>query len=213
MNFKKLMEERRSINFFDPDKDVPQDLIREIVALAAKTPSGFNLQPWSLMILRDQNKKERLKAHAWKQEKITDAPVTMIVLADMEGWSFENPFVEKNFNELVKAGELEESRREWFGNVASSLYGVSEARKVAFACKNTGLFAMSLMLAAKSLGLETHPMDGFDIDGVRREFAIPDHYWIMMLLAVGYLKPGITIRPFKWRKSFDEIVVDFDRKP
>jgi nitroreductase len=68
---------------------------------------------------------------------------------------------------------------------------------------------MSLMLAAKSLGLETHPMDGFDIDGVRKEFHIPDQYWIMLLLAVGYLKPGITIRPPKWRKSFEEIVVDF----
>ena len=65
------------------------------------------------------------------------------------------------------------------------------------------------MLAARSLGLESHPMDGFDIDGVRQEFSIPDNYWIMMLLAVGYLKPGLAIRPPKWRKSFDEIVVKF----
>jgi len=209
MNFKEIIEERRSINFFDPNKDVPDNLIQEVVDLASRTPSGFNLQPWSLMILRDREKKERLKAHAWKQEKITDAPVTMIVLADMEGWTFDNPFVEKTFNELVKAGEMDEGQRDWFANAASSLYGVSDERKVAFACKNTGFFAMSLMLAAKSQGLETHPMDGFDIDGVRKEFSIPDKYWIMLLLAVGYLKPGVTINSPKWRKSFDDIVVDF----
>lgn len=209
MNFKDLMEKRRAINFFDPNRAVPENLLREMIALAAKSPSGFNLQPWSLMILRDQDKKERLKAHAWKQEKITDAPVTMIVLADMNGWTFENPFVEKIFKELVKAGEMAEAQRDWFANAASTLYGASDTRKVAFACKNTGFFAMSLMLAATSLGLETHPMDGFGIDGVKKEFNIPDNYWIMLLLAVGYLKPGVAIRPPKWRKSFDEIVVEF----
>jgi nitroreductase len=209
MNFKAVMDGRRAINFFDSETDVPDNLIREMVGLASKTPSGFNLQPWSLMILRDQAQKERLKAHAWNQEKITDAPVTMIVLADTQGWTFENPFVEKTFGELVTSGEMAESQRDWFANAAATLYGASETRKVAFACKNAGFFAMSLMLAAKNLGLETHPMDGFDIDGVRKEFSIPDNYWIMMLLAVGYLKPGVTIKPPKWRKSFDEIVVDF----
>lgn len=209
MDFTELMARRRAINFFDPDKAVPEKLIREMVALASKTPSGFNLQPWSLMILRDREEKERLKAHAWNQEKIVEAPVTMIVLGDMTGWSFDNPFVEKTFSELVRTNEMAESQRDWFANAASSLYGTSETRKVAFACKNAGFFAMSLMLAARSLELETHPMDGFDIDGVKKEFRIPDNYWAMMLLAVGYLKPGITIKPPKWRKSFDEIVVDF----
>jgi nitroreductase len=209
MDFKEIMEKRRAINFFDSEKDVPDNLIREMVELASKTPSGFNLQPWSLMILRSREEKERLKARAWKQEKITEAPVTMILLGDMDGWTFDNPFVEKNFNKLVAAGEMNEGQRDWFANAAKSLYGTSNERKVAFACKNTGFFAMSLMLSARSLGLETHPMDGFDIDGVRQEFGIPDNYWIIMLLAIGYLKPGVTIRPPKWRKSFDEIVVKF----
>ena len=209
MDFKEIMEKRRAINFFDSEKDVPDNLIREMVELASKTPSGFNLQPWSLMILRSREEKERLKARAWKQEKITEAPVSMILLGDMDGWTFDNPFVEKNFNKLVAAGEMNEGQRDWFANAAKSLYGTSNERKVAFACKNTGFFAMSLMLSARSLGLETHPMDGFDIDGVRQEFGIPDNYWIIMLLAIGYLKPGVTIRPPKWRKSFDEIVVKF----
>ena len=209
MNFKEIMEKRRAINFFDPGRDVPDTLIREMIELASKSPSGFNLQPWSLMILRSREEKERLKARAWKQEKITDAPVTMIVLGDMEGWTFDNRFVEKTFSQLVAAGEMNDGQRQWFADAAASLYGASNERKVAFACKNTGFFAMSLMLAARSLGLESHPMDGFDIDGVRQEFSIPENYWIMMLLAVGYLKPGVAIRPPKWRKSFDEIVVKF----
>lgn len=209
MNFKEIVENRRAVNFFDPSKPVPAAKLRELIDLAAKSPSGFNLQPWSLIVLTDPEEKKRLQKHAWNQPKVSEAPVTLIVLADMDGWQSGNPFVEKNFSEMVRTGLMGTEQREWFDNARASLYGASEARRVAFACKNTGFFAMTLMLAAKSLGLDTHPMDGFDIDGVRKEFHIPDHYWIPMLIAVGHFRQDKTVLPPKWRKTFDEIVVKF----
>ena len=138
-----------------------------------------------------------------------EAPVTLIVLADMEGWKPGNRFAEKNFAEMVKAGAMTQEKREWFNNACQALYGASEARGVAFACKNTAFFAMNLMLAAKSKGLDTHPMDGFDLDAVRKEFAIPDHYWLPLLMAVGYFRADKTLNPRAWRKTYDEIVVKF----
>jgi nitroreductase len=68
---------------------------------------------------------------------------------------------------------------------------------------------MGLMYAATSLGLETHPMDGFDHEAVRKAFNIPDNYWIPLLLAVGYRKPGLELNHAKWRKKSSEIVVSF----
>jgi nitroreductase len=209
MDFKQTVYDRRAVNFFDTERDVPEDLLKEMVETAAHTPSGFNLQPWSIMVLRDHGEKMRLQKHAWNQPKVSEAPVTLVILADTEGWKPENPFAAKNFQEMVKAGIMGEGQRDWFNNACKSLYGASEARKVAFACKNTGFFAMSLMLAATSLGLDTHPMDGFDIDGVLKEFNIPKNYWIPMLMAVGYFRSGKTLPPPKWRKTYDEIVVKF----
>ncbi|MDQ7788336.1 MAG: nitroreductase family protein [Thermodesulfovibrionales bacterium] len=78
-------------------------------------------------------------------------------------------------------------------------------RKI-FAVKNTSLFAMNLMLAAKGLGLETHPMDGFDEDCVKKEFGVPADKIIPMLVAVGYLKSGITLLPRAFRRNIDEFV-------
>jgi nitroreductase len=210
MEFRDVVNERRAVDFFDPQKDVPEPLLREMIELAARAPSGFNLQPWSLVVLREKSEKERLRQHAWGQAKVSEAPVTIIVLADTEGWRPGHPFVEKNFSELVKAGMMEEAKRGWFDNVCQSLYGASEARRVAYACKNTGFFAMALMFAAKSLGLDTHPMDGFDMDKVREEFRIPERYWIPVLLAVGYFQSDKRLAPPKWRKTYDEIVVSFE---
>ena len=99
-------------------------------------------------------------------------------------------------------------QREWFIGTTSALYGGSPEASQAFANKNAGLFAMSLMYAASHHGLHTHPMDGFDHEGVRAEFHIQDNYWIPMLIAVGHINPGTEIPPKAWRQSVDEIILD-----
>ena len=209
MEFKETVYARRAVNFFDPLKEVPDDLLKEMIETAARAPSGFNIQPWSLMILKDPENKQRLRKLAWDQPKVSEAPVMIIVLADTEGWIPGNEFAEKNFAELVKAGHMKAEQREWFDNACQTLYGASDLRKVAFACKNTGFFAMNLMLAARDLGIDTHPMDGFDLEGVRKEFRIPENYWIPLLLAVGYFNREKELPPPKWRKTYEEIVVRF----
>jgi nitroreductase len=210
MNFRELSEKRRAINFFDPEKDVSDELLDEVIELAAKTPSSFNLQPWNLIVLRDQDKKERLKTLAWDQPKIVEAPVVLIVLADKNGWQEGHPTVEKNWQEMVKGGSMQPEQRQWFLDAAQSLYNWSPEANLAFAAKNTGFFAMSLMYAATSLGLETHPMDGFDHESVRKELNVPDNFWIPLLLAVGYKKPGLERHPAKWRKTKEELIVTFN---
>nr|WP_319495052.1 nitroreductase family protein [uncultured Desulfobacter sp.] len=208
MNFEQITQNRRSINFFDPEREVPQDVIKKMVELAGHTPSSFNLQPWNLMILKDKAQKEKLKALAWDQPKIVEAPVTMIVLADKEGWKQGHPGFERTWQEMVKTG-MPETQRDWFLDATNSLYNWSPDANLAFAAKNAGFFAMSLMYAAVSLGLDSHPMDGFDHEAVKKAFNIPDRYWVTILLAVGYKKPGLELTPPKWRKTYEEIVVDF----
>jgi nitroreductase len=209
MDFKETIYKRRAVNFFDPDRNVTDAQLRNIVELASQTPSSFNLQPWNLMILRDPDAKAKLRKLAWDQPKVTEAPVILVFLADRNGWQPNHPIVMRNFKEMVAAGGMSEEQRDWFNDACKSLYGSSDLHAQAFANKNTGFFAMAFMLAAKHLGLDTHPMDGFDHQGVQAAFNIPDNYWIPLLMAVGYFHPDQTLLPPKWRKSFDEIVVSF----
>ena len=117
---------------------------------------------------------------------MSEAPVVFIVLADRDGWKKGHPFVEQNFKEMVNSGSMAEKQYDWFINACKGLYGETVEKQQAFSYKNTGFFAMALMFAAKSLGLDTHPMDGFDQDGVRKAFNIPENYWVPLLLALGY---------------------------
>ncbi|MBW2113102.1 MAG: nitroreductase family protein [Deltaproteobacteria bacterium] len=93
MDFKEVINGRRAVNFFDTDKDVSDEVIRELVETAAKAPSSFNLQPWSLIVLRDQEEKMRLRKLAMNQPKVSEAPVVFIVLGDRDAWKKGHPFV------------------------------------------------------------------------------------------------------------------------
>ncbi len=210
MNFEQITNARRSINFFDPNKPIEPALVRKMVEMAAKTPSSFNLQPWSLIPLIRIEDKLRLQKCSMNQEKISEAPVTMIVLADDYGYKDGHRTVERVFQENIKAGTMTKKQKGWFKKVRNGLYGTDEKISRAFSCKNTGFFAMALMLAAKSLGIDSHPMDGFNHDKVKKEFKIPKNYYIPLLISFGYFDETKTLAEPKWRKDYDDIIVRFD---
>lgn len=209
MDFKDILAKRRAVNFFDFEKEVNDMEIRSIIEKASQTPSSFNLQPWNVMIIRDSADKDKLRKLAMNQPKVTEAPVVLIFLADKNGWQQGHPTVEQNFREMVSAGDMNQEQYDWFIGACKGLYGKNELTQNAFAIKNTGFFAMSVMYAAADAGLDTHPMDGFDHDGVREAFNIPERFFIPLLLCIGHFDQNKTLSPAKWRKKYEDIVVSF----
>jgi nitroreductase len=104
-------------------------------------------------------------------------------------------------------GYIKPEMRATYAGMTGSLYGTEDSliRKI-FAVKNTALYAMNIMLAAKGLGLETHPMDGFDEACIKKEFGIPGDKIIPMLIAVGWLRSGIALLPRAFRRNIGEFV-------
>ncbi|MBI1910390.1 MAG: nitroreductase family protein [Deltaproteobacteria bacterium] len=198
------IKERRSINFFEPGVDLPDEKIRELLNLANLSPSSFDLQPWRVIVVKDPERKKTLRRCAMNQQKVEEASIVLIMIADPDG-------VEKNMDRVLgswqELGYMKPEMRGAYADMMKSLYGAKDSltRKI-FATKNTGLFAMNLMLAAKGLGLESHPMDGFDEACIKKEFNIPADKIIPMIIAVGHLKKGINLLPRAFRREIDEFV-------
>jgi nitroreductase len=207
MEFSDLMNTRRAVNFFDPSKPVSDEELKKMVGLAGLVPSSFNLQPWNLIVVRSAADKARLRKVANDQAKVTEAPVVLIVLADKEGWREGNATVEQVWKSMETNGYAKSEQKGWFSTACRSLYGGSEGKSLSFAVKNTAFFGMALMLAAKDQGLDTHPMDGFDHDGVMSEFFIPPNFFIPMLLCVGHFDQSKKLLPRNWRKPYEQIVL------
>lgn len=197
---KKVYEERRSVNSFDTSKELSQTLLKEIIDLGVMAPSAFNLQPWRLIAVSSDDAKEKLLPLAFNQPKVKDAPVTLIIVADKEGYSASNPEWS-----LLKDMAGEEQAKGAM-DMAAGLYGTSEERKLKFAESNAGLLAMSLMYAAKSMGVDSHPMSGMDFDGIHKAFDLKESETVVMLIALGYHDTTQALYPRRPRKGFDDIV-------
>lgn len=198
------IKQRRSINFFDTTKTVSDDLIKELLQLASLAPSSLNLQPWKVVVVNEPKRKKTLMACAFNQAKVEEASAVLIIVADpmaVEG------NIENTLDSWMKLGYMKQEMKDFYKGVANRLYGEPDSvKRKLFAVKNASLFAMNLMITAKGLGLDTHPMDGFDEDCVKKEFNIPKDKIIPMLIAVGYLKPGINLLPRAWRMGIDKFV-------
>lgn len=208
MEFKEVIRSRRAVNFFDPQKGVSDEELKRILEVATLVPSSMNFQPWQVIVVRSKEAKEKLMKAAMNQTKIMDAPVTLIVLADKEGWRVGHPTVEKVWENMLELGYMTEKQRSWFEKGPEKLYGGPE-KSLAFAVKNAAFFAMAIMLAAKDLGIDSHPMDGFDHEAVREAFSIPENFFVPVLIALGHFDSTHTLMPPKWRKSWDELVLNY----
>ncbi len=65
-------------------------------------------------------------------------PVTLIVLADRNGWKEGHPILERNFKEMVQAGTMAQDQHHRLLDACISLYGSNEEKQMAFAVKNSG---------------------------------------------------------------------------
>ena len=199
-----VLKERRSINFFDPSKSITDEKMNELILIANLTPSSFNLQPWEVIVVKDMERKKVLRKCAFNQPKVEEASAVLIIIANPNA-------VEENLDKVIQSmldlGYIKDEQVETNKKMPYNLYDQKDTlKRKLFAVKNTAFFAMSIMIAAKGMGLESHPMDGFVEDMIKTEFHIPDDRIIPLLLAVGYPKPGLELLPRAYRRDLKDFV-------
>ncbi len=67
--FRQLLDGRRSVRHFDPDADVPAEVIEEILRAAGSAPSGANKQPWTFVAVHSPELKAQIRTAAEEQER------------------------------------------------------------------------------------------------------------------------------------------------
>lgn len=78
------IEHRRSVRQFQTEKMLDDDMLQKILHAAVMAPSSGNTQCWRFIVVRDQNTKQRLAVEAGHQNFISQAPVAIVVCADLE---------------------------------------------------------------------------------------------------------------------------------
>ena len=199
MNISEAIESRRSVKNYDPDHVIPKEDLAELIRLTKLAPSSFNMQNYRLLVVRDPELRQQIRAEAWDQAHVTDASVLFILCADLNA-HLEDP---KKY-----WGHAPQEVQDMLGPMIRTFYEGNDRLIRDEAIRSSALAGMTLMLAAKDMGYDSCPMIGFDAANVAEMINLPENYAIGFMIPVGKKsQPGWV----RGDRLSDEKVVTYDR--
>ena len=193
---------RISAGSFDAERGIDEETLRELVALACRAPSTYNLQSWRFVLVRDAQARLSLADLAGGEQRLADAPAVFVVLGDLRA----SEDLARALTPSVERGDLDEAAAKAWTASASQLF--SEPRRARDeAVRASSMAAMGLMVAATDRGLASFATAVFDVDRLREQFEIANRYVPTVLVALGHPSPGDSKRQ-KVRRGLGEVLVE-----
>lgn len=196
MNVSEAIETRRAVKAYDPEHRMTQVEIERLMSLAMLAPTAFNIQNWRFVLVSDPALRQQIREAAWNQAQVTDASLLLILTADLKAW-------EKTPQRYWRLAV--QPMQDFMVPAIEQYYRGREQVQRDEAMRSCGIAAQTLMLAAKEMGYDSCPMDGFDFDAVGKLINLPEDHAIAMFVVVG--KAVQAPYPRSGPLAMDEIVV------
>lgn len=197
MDTQLAIQSRRSVKQYDPRHRLSDREIDALLALAMLSPTAFNIQNWRFVVVRDPDLRSEIRQAAWNQAQVTDASLLIILCADLNAW-------EKQPERYWR--DAEQPLRDFLLPAIQDYYAGKPQVQRDEAMRSCGIAAQTLMLAAKAMGYDSCPMDGFDFDRVGKLIRLPEDHVIGLFVAIGKaLQPA---QPRGGQLTMDEVVIN-----
>ena len=213
---------RRSIRAYKPDA-IPAETLRDIVALGRYAPSGSNIQPWCVHVMTGDTLKR--VGGAIQRAFLNDEPGHQ---RDYNYYTdpIEEPYLARRracgwglYGTLgIGRGDHEKSRAYrasnyvFFGAPAGLVLTIDRTLEIG-SWFDYGMFAQTLMLAARARGLHTCAEASIASypDIVRRELGITRDWTILCGMAMGYAEEAAVVNTFQpSRIALDDYATFYD---
>lgn len=196
MNTIDTIKSRRAVKEFDPNHIITDEEQTELLSLAMLSPTAFNIQNWRFVVVKNPERRHQIQQAAWDQAQVTNSSLFVIVCADLKSWDKKPARYWVNATQQVQDFMLP---------MIDSYYRDKEQVQRDEAMRSCGIAAQTLMLAAKSMGYDSCPMDGFDFDKVAQIIQLPKDHVIAMFVAIG--KASKQAHPRAGQLDMHEVVI------
>lgn len=193
------IKQRRSVKHYDPKHHLSQEEFDQLLGLTKLSPTAFNQQNYRFVVVKDKEVREQLKDAAHGQAQVTEASLLIVICADTKAWEKTPIRYWQNAPSEVKS---------YMETAIDGYYRNKEQVQRDEAMRSAGIAAQTIMLAAKAMGYDSCPMDGFDFDEAAKIINLPDDHVVTMFVVVGKaLKPA---RPRPTQLDINDVVI-YDR--
>lgn len=191
-----ILLDRRATPSFKPDP-VPDEYLDAILRLGLQAPSGYNIQPWRFIVVRDPETRQKLMKCAFNQAKVGEAPVVIIAFGMKEQWK-------QWAEEVFRDGAARRGGGDWQKYLKGAMDFLNTIPMNMWVNRHSMIAFTTIMYVAEAYGFDTAPMEGFDPAAIKREFGLPDEAEPVALLAIG--RQNGPERPYPGRFELNRIV-------
>jgi len=156
MDVKDAIVNRKSVRKY-LEREVPMEVLKELIEAARLAPSGNNAQPWMFKIVIESTQKEKLRTNeVFKQNFVYNSPVIIVCCANPE--AYPRAKFEPDFDDSFE---------------------IRAIRDLSIASQN-------LVLRATELGLGTCYVGWLNKKKIKEVLEIPGKYKVPYVITVGY---------------------------
>lgn len=213
-SFEELVNARRSVRVFTKE-EVPDEVIEKSLNLALLAPNSSNLQPWKFYWLKDKASKEKVQHFCFNQLAAKTAPTLIVATYQIDTWRENAKMILKelyknsssnypsslfHYYDTLVPGSYELTLWKKFANIIYKnrirpREPLNKADMKIWACKSSTLACENLMLAVKSFGFDSCPMEGYDSYKIRDFLKLGKNEFINMVISVGRQEPLVPNYP------------------
>jgi len=176
MKTEEAIQTRRAIKHYDANHSMTPEEVNELLSLAILSPTAFNIQNWRFVVVTDPELRKQIREVAWDQAQVTDASLFIVLCADLKSWEKQPSRYWVNAPKEIQ---------EFMLPAIDKYYRGKDQVQRDEAMRSCGITAQTLMLAARSMGYDSCPMDGFDFEKVSELINLPAEHVIAMFVAIG----------------------------
>lgn len=234
-SFDEIIEKRRSNRKFDPNVEVPNEVIKRSLERAILSPNSSNMQLWEFYWIQDPSLQKDFHEYCLNQNAAKTAKQLVVFVTRQDHWKQR---VQWHLDIIKKGitGETTPSQDKlmtYYGKLMPLAYGTDQfgllsllrrslsgligafrpmtrmkgrADQRITVHKSCALAAQTFMLSIAAEGFESCPMEGFDAVRVKQALGLPKMAEVNMIISVGKgTEAGIWGE--RRRVPFEEVVI------
>ncbi|MBK9317733.1 MAG: nitroreductase family protein [Bacteroidetes bacterium] len=212
--FQEIVTFRRSNRKFDPNVEIPDDVIRRSLERAVLSPNSSNMQLWEFYWLRSEDMRKSFVPLCMDQQAAKTAKQMVVFVTRRDKWKERAAWNLNRIKSTIK-GEptsIQKKALKYYGVIMPLLYrqdplgilnGVKRiirffigltrpffrsggsAQQRIMVHKSCALAAQTFMLSIAAEGFHSCPMEGFDEIRVKRALGLSRGAEINMIISVG----------------------------
>lgn len=203
---------RHACKEFDASKKISEEDFNVIIESARLSPSSFGLEPWKFLIVQNMKLREKIRPFCWGAQKQLPTASHLIVILARKGkeMKYSSEYIKNTMSELQKSTpEVVEKRLERLQSFQQNDFDLTDERKLFdWARMQTYIVLGNTMTAAALLGIDSCPIEGFDIAKVqdmlvKEKVLDATHFHISCMAAFGYRL--VDPKETKTRRSLNQV--------